>query len=383
MKILLYDMGAYTQNDLTSCLKARGVAYRSIYYRCKDIYQDDFFCRRFEKYLCADDYACVLSINFFPLVATICHKHGIPYISWSYDSPLSYKKHPYFHFPTNRIYLFDRIECEMLEKQGFQTVHHLPLGINTARLDQSVPTATDAAAYSCDVSMVGTMYQSQLPEIIAPLSAYDRGYIDAIVCSQALLYGCYMAEELITDVMLQRIRQAHERIGQEIEIDAPELSIAIATRIAGIERRRLLEEMGGRFGLHLYSRHVDTVPQGVTYHGTVRYFDEMPKVFKLSRININPTLKSIRSGIPLRALDILGCGGLLLSNYQHELVEYFVPGEEVVVYESIEDAGEKADFYLRHDDERRRVAANGYRKVCERFSFDGQLARIFAEAGLG
>jgi spore maturation protein CgeB len=102
----------------------------------------------------------------------------------------------------------------------------------------------------------------------------------------------------------------------------------------------------------------------------------------MSKINLNPTLKSIRSGIPLRALDILGCGGLLLSNYQAELVEAFIPNEEVVIYESIEDAAEKAEYYLNHEAERERVAQNGYRKACEMFSFDRQLEKLFNECNL-
>jgi spore maturation protein CgeB len=49
----------------------------------------------------------------------------------------------------------------------------------------------------------------------------------------------------------------------------------------------------------------------------------------------------------------------------------------VVVYESIEDAVEKAAYYLQHDEERERIALNGYRKASEQFSFAGQLAKLF------
>lgn len=114
----------------------------------------------------------------------------------------------------------------------------------------------------------------------------------------------------------------------------------------------------------------------VEYCGTADSFWEAPKIFNLSKINLNVTLKEITSGMSLRIFDILGAGGFLLTNWQKEIAENFVDGEEVVMYSSIEDAIGKANYYLAHEEERIRIAANG-RKAVERFSFENQLARIF------
>ena len=97
--------------------------------------------------------------------------------------------------------------------------------------------------------------------------------------------------------------------------------------------------------------------------GPVEYFNEMPQVFRCSRINLNITLRSILTGIPLRALDVMGAGGFLISNYQSEIPEYFVPGEDLVVYEDYEDLCTKVEYYLSHESERREIAINGCRKV--------------------
>lgn len=100
----------------------------------------------------------------------------------------------------------------------------------------------------------------------------------------------------------------------------------------------------------------------------VDYATEMPVVFRQSKVNINITVRSIISGIPLRALDIMACKGFLLSNYQKELVEYFEEDKECVFYYNLEDMAVKTDFYIRHDEERRRIALAGYEKVREEFS---------------
>ena len=56
----------------------------------------------------------------------------------------------------------------------------------------------------------------------------------------------------------------------------------------------------------------------------------------------------------------MGSGGFLLSNYQPELAEYFVPDRDVILYESIPDALAKADFYLAHEDARHSVINHAF-----------------------
>ena len=59
----------------------------------------------------------------------------------------------------------------------------------------------------------------------------------------------------------------------------------------------------------------------------------------------------------------MGSGGFLLSNYQQDFMDFFVPGEDLVIFENNEDLMEKVDYYLRHESERRDIARNGYEKV--------------------
>ena len=144
--------------------------------------------------------------------------------------------------------------------------------------------------------------------------------------------------------------------------------------------------MGNRCDLHIFSKDIkeETKPllKDVNFHGWVDYDTEMPKVFKASKINLNPSLKLIRSGISLRCMDILGCRSFLLSSYQPELAEYFVPDEEVVLYDSIEDAVEKTLFYLEHEELRDEIAQRGYEKVKKEFNYPKQIAKMLATAGL-
>ncbi|MEZ3506467.1 MAG: glycosyltransferase [Lachnospiraceae bacterium] len=136
---------------------------------------------------------------------------------------------------------------------------------------------------------------------------------------------------------------------------------------------------GKRYDFRLYTgSDTSSLPELSPYdHGTVDYHTQMPLVFAGSRINLNISLRSIRSGIPLRVLDIMACGGFVLSNWQPEITQYFEEGVEIVTFDSLQDCLAKIAYYLTHEEERKQIAARGQRKVQEKFSYQIGLERLF------
>ena len=114
--------------------------------------------------------------------------------------------------------------------------------------------------------------------------------------------------------------------------------------------------------------------------GYLNYVTEMPKMFACSKINLNPSLRIIQTGIPQRALDIMGAGGFLLSNYQEELDLNFENGVEMVLYESIEDAVEKTAFYLENEELREKISSRGQEKVLKEYTMQQRLRTMFKTA---
>lgn len=98
-------------------------------------------------------------------------------------------------------------------------------------------------------------------------------------------------------------------------------------------------------------------------HGYIDYYTQMPEVFANSKVNLNISLKAICTGIPLRVIDVMGCGGFVLSNYQKEILEYMHPGVDCEVYESLEDAYYKVEFYLKNEKIREKIARNGLEQM--------------------
>ena len=134
--------------------------------------------------------------------------------------------------------------------------------------------------------------------------------------------------------------------------------------------------------MDLYTKDVTFKATGIKNHGIVKYYDDMPYVFKGSDINLNISLRSIKKGIPLRCFDIMGSGGFLLSNFQGDFLRYFEPGADFVFYESQNDLLNKVDFYLLHEDERKAIAQRAYEKIKRDHTFDIRVGQILSEAGI-
>lgn len=382
MNILFYDMGSYTYTDTLNTLNKKGHSVDTIYYHFSDRFKDDFFCTRFREKVNSKKYDIVLSINFFPLVATECNALGIPYLSWSYDSPLSEQLFDYFDYETNYIFLFDRLEVAGYNNMGHSRVFHLPLAINTERIANSLK-AIPAGKYSADISFVGSLYESNLDTLMLPVDDYVRGYVEALFQAQLPLYGCNILENSITDDVIARINASYAKIGQtSISLNKRGLAYAISTQITHTERTFLLEELAQDYDVHLYTSDNATLDKALKVHGPVKYNDQMNAIFRDSTLNLCPTLKSIASGIPLRALDILGAGGVLFSNFQNELAEYFTDGEDVIMYESLDDAFAKADYYIHNPDICTKIAASGHAKVIEFFDYNHRIDEMLSYINL-
>ncbi len=412
MKILFYDMGSYLYDDAVETLRDMGHEVRTVYYHFEDRYKDDFFCERFEKKVREIAPDLIFSINFFPLVAVIAHDHGLRYISWSCDSPLAEGLEDYFHYDTNRIWLFDKVEVTEYNKRGHGNVFYCPLAVNTSRVRSVIEEGRRNRGlnnYRCDVSFVGSLYNASLEGIMAPLDDYLKGYLEGVMNAQMEFYGVDLLGQTITDEIIGRInaryRELHEMAGKTegsvggsqqpgrlvteglrkstgddaggfTPLNKRGLAFAIQKQITFAERVTLIDTLGSFCDMRFYSTKPYEFGSNVRFCGPVKYHSQMPLVFAGSRLNLCPTLRSIISGIPLRSLDILACGGVLLSNWQPELAEYFSDGEDLIMYNSLEEAVAKAQWYLEHEDERAMIADHATKVLDEEFSYRKMLGYI-------
>lgn len=150
----------------------------------------------------------------------------------------------------------------------------------------------------------------------------------------------------------------------------------ISVKVAEQERLRALRMLSDSFNVDMYTGSDTSSMPHINNRGFAKSLEEMPLIFNNSKINLNITAKSIRSGLSLRVFDVLGCGGFLITNYQAELPEFFEIGKDLVAYESMEDLKAKCDYYLKHEDERMEIANHGYETVKKLHTYDTRLIQM-------
>ncbi len=355
---------------------------------------DEKFTETIRKAASAQKYDAVFSINFNHKIAEVCHELDLPYIAWSYDSPINIGKVETLQYDTTHLFLFDREEVKLMET-AFKASHvyHMPLAVNTERLDRVNCSAADKMKYKAQVSFVGQLYKDNSEEALKVLPDYEKGYLNAVKDAQFKVYGedliskC-ISEEFMRNISTDEFKYALRSILYNGDIDKIDcvpisgLRTRMQSEITRRERLLVLGLISKHFKTNLYSRDTHEVLGNVKQFPWINYHEEMPKVFKSSDINLNISLRSILTGIPQRCLDIMGCKGFLLSNYQTELTDYFENGKDCAIYTSVEEAADLCKYYLEHDIERKRIAQNGYFNVKKNFTFEERLSKIFEMAGL-
>ena len=378
MKVLYYTWSENSKMDMEQTLLRLGFEVVICDISFQSYEEDAVFTEQFENAISENKCDFIFTFNFFPLIAKSAKKLKKKYISWVYDSPHWTLCSPTAQSEYNYIFVFDRVQYIELQLRNIPHLFHFPLAVNTTRLNQQLGELEPEIAYKDEVSFIGSLYEKNMYDQINYLPEQLRGYIDGLMAAQEKVYGYNFLKELITDEVTAELNKyvslnfdpSYQLKDNVLYCDM------INTKLTSMERRCLLEELAQKHPLTLYTASDISLVPDAKAGGTVSYEKEMPEVFRKSKINLNISLRSIESGMPLRVLDIMGAGGFLLSNYQPELAENFVDGEEMVLFESTEDLLWKVDYYLHHDEERKNIAYRGWKKTCEMFSYEKQVERM-------
>ncbi len=333
--------------------------------------------------LISGNYTFVFSINFFPWLSDLCNVTKIPYLCLIVDSPVLELYSKSLRNPYNRIFLFDWQLYEEFHPKNPDGVFHIPLATNVRRTDalrNSTPIE-EKKKFAADISFIGSTYQEKCPYNNVKLPERERGYVDGIVESQLKIYGYNFIEDMLSDDFVETFLAGIPNFepfpeGFEMNYKALVAQHYISVKVAEQERIRFLKALSDRFSVDIYTGSDMSEMPHIHNRGFAKSLTEMPLIFEQSKINLNMTAKSIRSGLSLRIFDVLGCGGFLITNYQAELAEAFEIGKDLVAYESQADLEEKCAYYLTHEEERMEITRHGYETVKKYHSYDIRIVQM-------
>lgn len=391
MHILMYRWKAYNYRDIEQTFLLLGHTVDNIEQELGSYDVSPEFERVIEEKIRGTHYDMVFTVNYFPLISNVCERTGVKYISWTCDNPLISMYHESVFHACNYIFTFDKTNYLEFRGMGVKHIWYLPLAVDTERMDallgapekperRNATQDSEMRKYRGDVAFVGSLYErNSYDKIKNRLPEYLRGYFDAVMEAQLNISGANIVEPMLTTNILEQLQeyfQLEKSEGSFSDLGLIFQTTVLGFKIAEIERRRALIELSKHYRVNVYSNSDVSDLLRIQYCGSVDYWSEMPKVFRMSKINLNFTIPNIKSGIPLRIWDVLGCGGFLLTNYQAEIPYYFKEGEDLVCFDSLEDLCEKVGYYLEHEEERKRIAWNGYRKVREKHSYIERIRTI-------
>ncbi len=384
MKILYMDWKSYCTEDMIPAFEKEGCQVVRVPFTRELGWKGEEYAEMLRSLIRVDQPDFVYSFNFFPLVSNVCESEKCRYVSWVYDSPQVALCNDAARNKHNQIFLFDEEQMLYFRKKGLTNVRYLPMAAAPERMQKIISDLGCDERYASEISFVGSLYtekKHKLFDRLAGINSYTEGYLDALIETQKRVYGVNFIEESLTDRVLDEMMRVFPMMPHDDGFETISWLYAeyvINRHITAIEREEALTALSERHQVKLYTNDASWKSGKIENCGPIDYYDAAPAVFASSDINLNITLRSIKSGIPLRAFDILGAGGFLMTSFTADFTKYFVPDEDFVFYGSLRELIEKADYYLAHDDERRRIAENGYSKICRDHTYGHRVNEILS-----
>ena len=383
MKILMYRWKAYNYKDIKYTFEKLGYEIEEVYQDLLNYDVDEELAAKLKKMIKSDTYEFFFTVNYFPLISNVCEECGLLYVCWSCDNPLISMYHKSVFNSVNRIFLFDITNVEEFKGMGVDNVYHLPLAVDTNRLDYLFANSNDLDAYKNNISFVGSLYEkNSYDKMEYTLPEYLRGYFEATMEAQKDLQGINIIDRMLTPEILMELETYFELDKSEDSLSDLNLIFSVTTlgfKIAEKQRRSIMIELSKHHDVSIYTNSNVHDLIKVNYRGSVDYWSEMPKVFKESKINLNMTIPNIKSGVPLRVYDVLGAGGFLISNFQAEMPMFFENEKHFVWYYNQRDLLEKVDYYLKHDTERQQIARAGQEFVRKNCTYEARIQELLSK----
>lgn len=336
----------------------------------------DYLTRQLQK----EHVDAAISFDFCPALSDACKELGIKYAAWVYDAPQLALYEDAVKNDCNYIFSFDKYQVQETKKIGAPNVYHMPLAGNVTRSMTIDITEEDKRKYSCEVSFIGNLYTDNIYQFAQDRmsEATKKEYNTIIEDAYDKWDGVNRINDRLSQGALQELTELEPGgFGEDFKMDLDEFFGArlIARYIAHKERVEMLRRLS-KYKLRFFTGEKNFSIPGVKFNPPLSHDEELPKAYALSKININTTLHSIPSGIPLRVFEIMSMGGFVLSNYQPEIEEFFTIGKEIEVYHNLDEMDEKIRYYLSHDRLRKEIAAGGYNAVKTKYNYPKQLTKM-------
>ena len=110
--------------------------------------------------------------------------------------------------------------------------------------------------------------------------------------------------------------------------------------------------------------------------------EEIFKHYSSAKIGININHEQSITGVNSRTFELCGFGIFQLTDFRKDLTNLYNIGEEVVVFENMDDLAGKISYYLKNDVEREKIASAGMKRTIKDHTYQKRMKYVIEKLGL-
>ena len=110
--------------------------------------------------------------------------------------------------------------------------------------------------------------------------------------------------------------------------------------------------------------------------------EDIPKVFKKSRINLNFANSLGDNQIKARTFEVPGSGGFLLTEYTKGLEDIYDTRAEIETFSSVDECVKKITYFLNESSERYRITKAGNKRTIREYTYTKRMKAIIDRVDL-
>jgi spore maturation protein CgeB len=371
--ILIIDYG----NIMNDCIKAfHKLGNHTLYLKYKNIGDNkiivdlDFFKKVIKEF----KPSFIFSINMRGVNIDLFEDFKIPTIIWFMDDPLIYIEYlrpsPYL-----LLFIMDRAFIDELKKRKFEKVFYLPFGINEDDFRFVKLNKKEMLKYRCDLSFIGS-------------SIRDNGYRTQIFSKITNNIARRIFEEAINwqsqnsllnmDKLLKTFQHKYNFFFPFDEQYMKKVSYILEKEAMCRRRESIIGYLSELdYNLKIFGDEYwkEILKDPSIYGGNLKRREELVKAYNGSKISINIHRAQARTTINFRVFEATACGSFLLTDFREDLYRLFKE-DEIIHYLDIDHLRDLISYYLKHEEERKRIAQRAYQRTHKYHTYTKRLIKL-------
>lgn len=147
------------------------------------------------------------------------------------------------------------------------------------------------------------------------------------------------------------------------------------------ERNKILEKVADKIKIDFWGYGIDNLDKNSpilkNYYGEAWGLD-MYNILYNSKITLTAHIKKVAKNYAnnMTLYESTGTGTMLITDYKDNLGELFEIGKEIETYKTKEELLEKINYYLAHEDERKKIAEAGQKKTLKDHTYEIRIKEL-------